>query len=313
LPPGLTEEDFRGILKLALLTECATDSYSAVIGASARRFDVPWLGRFNERVWAPDERTHLTPYKLFLLQLGFSEAELDRDIEETRQRQYVHFGGETPVHVTTFGMIQEYLTDSWHGLISELFREAAPEARHMVLRIKRRETLHTAWYRDMTALQIEANPAYVQYVASEVAGFHMPSMSLVPELHLQARSWQHVIGADFEGIFRDLLRLVQSTLNSVRLTGELVITLAAEKKIKLGPISSRQLAVALRRLGGPGYGIIGEAVLERAGLSYIFRRPNEGQDSAFEPYGGAHERIRGLVRSWVASHLPDPAPLALGV
>ena len=53
-------------------------------------------------------------------------------------------------------------------------------------------------------ISYSANPAYVQYVASEIAGFHMPSMSLVPELHTRARKWQHMIGANFEAIFRDL-------------------------------------------------------------------------------------------------------------
>jgi hypothetical protein len=68
-------------------------------------------------------------------------------------------------------MVQEYLTDNWHGLIASLLKEASPQAAYMATRIKRRETLHTAWYRDMTALQIEANPTYVTYVAEEVARF----------------------------------------------------------------------------------------------------------------------------------------------
>ncbi|HJN92141.1 MAG TPA: hypothetical protein QGF05_05375, partial [Dehalococcoidia bacterium] len=31
LPEGLSEDDFTGILKLAMLTECATDSYATAI------------------------------------------------------------------------------------------------------------------------------------------------------------------------------------------------------------------------------------------------------------------------------------------
>lgn len=50
LPDGMSLEDFVGILKLAMLTECATDSYSAVFQDGAERFDSPWLGRFNERI-----------------------------------------------------------------------------------------------------------------------------------------------------------------------------------------------------------------------------------------------------------------------
>ena len=42
LPEGLTEEDFVGILKLAMLTECATDSYAAVFQEGADKYDAPW-------------------------------------------------------------------------------------------------------------------------------------------------------------------------------------------------------------------------------------------------------------------------------
>jgi hypothetical protein len=313
LPAAMTEEDFIGILKLALLTESATDSYAAAINNCADRFDARWLRRFTDRVWSPDELTHYAPYKLILLSLGFEEAELDRDIKETSERQYVHHGGVTPVHMTTFGMIQEYLTDSWHGLISNLLRHSSPEAALMVRRIKRRETLHTVWYRDMTALQVEGNPHFVDDIADQVHQFHMPSMSLVPELHTQGVRWQQLMGADFERLFRDLFRFVQETLQNVRLTGRLVLRLAAAKNVNLGPISGRQLELALRRLGGPGYGLIGEAALQRVGLGYMFNCTDGERDGVFGRREGVHERVRGLVRSWIAERLPPPAQVTLGI
>ena len=141
LREGLSEDDLAGILKLALLTECATDSYARAIGERARRFGAGWLTRFNDNVWTPDELTHSDPYKLILMNLGFSEGELDREIKETQEREFVHYGGDTPVHVTTFGMVQEYLTDNWHGLIARLLKRASPQAAYMANRIKRRETL----------------------------------------------------------------------------------------------------------------------------------------------------------------------------
>jgi hypothetical protein len=299
----LDEDDLAGILHLALLTECATESYGAAIRERAKWFDAGWLARFNDDVWTPDELTHHAPYKYILLSMGFAEAELDRKIKETQDKQFTHYGGDTPVHVTTFGMVQEYLTDNWHGLIAKLLKEASPQAAYMATRIKRRETLHTAWYRDMTALQIEANPNYVQYVAQEVANFKMPGNSLVPELQAESMRWLPLMGANMERVFKDLLRLLNQTLGSVRLTGELVMTMAVEKGISLGPVSVKQMQVALNRLGGPGYGLIGEAALEAAGLEYIFKTERERQDSAFRLYDGVYERIRGLVRSWLAREL----------
>ena len=303
LPEGLSEEDFAGILKLALLTECATETYGDAFAERAERFDVPWLGRFNERVWVPDELTHHTPYKMILMSLGFSEEELDREIRHTQEIDYIHKGGDTPVHVTTFGFVQEYLTDNWHGLVAKLLRTASPEAAYMATRIKRRETLHTVWYRDMTAIQIEAEPRYMTLVAEGLLKFEMPANTLAPELQQNVARWMPLMGADFELISRDLVRLIYQTMSDTRMTGALLVEIAAEKNFDLGPISPRLIRAAANRLGGPGYGLLGEAVLERMGLSYLFRSKRERQDSAFALYDGAYERVRGMLRSWVAKQI----------
>ncbi len=312
LPEGLSEDDLAGILHLALLTECATESYATAIRERAHRFQAGWLARFNDNVWTPDELTHHAPYKYILLNMGFAEDDLDRRIRETQEREYVHYGGETPVHVTTFGMVQEYLTDNWHGLIANLLREASPQAAYMATRIKRRETLHTAWYRDMTSLQIEANPTYVTYVAEEVARFRMPGNSLVPELQSQSARWLPLMGADMERVFKDLLRLLHQTLGNVRHTGEFLMSLSAEKGVQLGPVPLRHIQTALNRLGGPGYGLIGEAALEMAGLDYIFNAKGERQDSAFQLYEGVYEKIRSLVRTWLAGEMASRMNLVTG-
>jgi len=312
LPAGLDEADFVGILKLAMLTESATESYEATICDCADRNDAPWLRRFITNVWSPDEATHFAPYKVFLMEMGFAEEELDREVRETREREYVHLGGAAPLHMTMFGMIQEYLTDNYHGLIAKALKPSAPEAAAMVTRIKRRETLHSVWYRDMTALLVEAEPHSIEMIVSEVGTFRMPGASLVPELQDQGARWQTLLGANSQQLFQDLFRYVQGTFQNVRQTGELVMRLASDKNIKLGPMPVRLLDSALRRLGGPGYGIIGEAALERSGLGYMFAKRPGPHDRAFAAYEGQYERIRGLVRSWVVSLLPEPDKIVLG-
>lgn len=303
LPDGLSETDFAGILKLALLTECATETYGDAFAERARRFDAPWLARFNDRVWVPDELTHHAPYKFILMSLGYDEAELDREIRHTQEIDYTHRGGDTPVHVTTFGIVQEYLTDNWHGLIADMLRSASPAAAYMATRIKRRETLHTVWYRDMTALQVESDPRFMKSVAEALLKFEMPGNALVPELQHSVRRWMPLMHADFERITRDMVRLVYETMSDTRSAGALLLEIAAERGIRLGPVSPAVIRTAIDRLGGPGYGLLGEALLERVGLSYLFKRDRERQDSAFVLYGGVYERVRGLLRSWVARQM----------
>ena len=45
LPEGLDADDLAGILHLALLTECATESYAAAIRERGRHFGAGWLVR----------------------------------------------------------------------------------------------------------------------------------------------------------------------------------------------------------------------------------------------------------------------------
>lgn len=303
LPEGLDESDFAGILRLAMLTECATETYGIAFAERAQWFDARWLARFNDNVWVPDELTHHTPYKYILMSLGFSEAELDRQIRQTQETEFHHRGGDTPVHVTTFGIVQEYLTDNWHGLIAALTKRHAPEAAWMATRVKRRETLHTVWYRDMTALQIEANPNLMRHVAEALMRFEMPGNTLVPDLQHNVTRWMPLMGADFDRITRDLVRFIYTTLADTRLTGKMLVHIAAEKGLDIGPLSPRLIRTALDRLGGPGYGLLGEALLERVGLARLFRHERGRQDNGFALYGGPFEHIRSLTRSWVARQM----------
>ena len=303
LPEGLTEDDFAGILKLALLTECATETYGDAFAERAKRYDARWLARFNDNVWVPDELTHHTPYKYILMSMGFAEGELDREIREVQETDFTHRGGDTPAHVATFGIVQEYLTDNWHGLIADLLKTASPEASYMATRIKRRETLHTMWYRDMVALQVEANPRLLPHVAEALLKFEMPGNTLVPHLQAQVTRWMPRMGADFDRITKDMVRLIHTTMADLNMTGRLLVQLAVERGFKIGPLSPRLIQTVVNRLGGPGYGLLGEALLERVGLAYIFAPRAGRQDSAFAPYTAGYERLRGLLRSWVASQI----------
>ena len=299
LPAGLSENDFVGILKLAMLTECATDIYVREISSRAREFKASWLERFNENVWKPDEYLHAEPFKRILLALGFSERELDLEIEETQAREFEHVGGDSPIHVTTFGMVQEYLTDHWHGLITRLLRPAMPAASAMTARIKQRETLHMLWYRDMTAMQVEANPDFVNEVADELNRFRLPGNSLIPDLQSQAERWLPPMGADFNRIVRDLVRLLHTCAGSPERLGRLAFDLASWKDVKIGLLRPRHFEWSLNRFGGWGYGLVGEAILERVGCSYLFR-PQHTADTG----EGMAERARAILRSWLAGQIP---------
>ena len=301
LPEGVSEEDFVGMMKLAMLTESATDSYAAVFVEGAQMYDAPWLARFNQDIWVPDEHTHYTPYKLMLQTLGYSEEELDREIRYARERPYNHPCGKSPVELTTFGTVQEYLTDHWHGLLAQLMREGAPYASRSARMIKRRETLHTVWYRDMTAVLVEENPENITLVAKTLATFQMPGTQLVPEYGAHSLEWMQKLNVDFGHIARELVRNFSDAAGSVRRTGMVLVDMAVARNYPIGPFPAKFVRAAMNRLGGPGYGILGEAILEKVGLPIPSR--TGGQDSALRLHSGVYEKIRARMRSFVAKRI----------
>lgn len=173
----------------------------------------------------------------------------------------------------------------------------------MATRVKRRETLHTLWYRDMTALQLEADPGLIEPVASALLKFEMPGNDILPELQSSVTRWLPLMGADFQRITRDLIRFVYEMMSNTRTAGRFVLEIARQNGRKLGPISAHQVQMALNRLGGPGYGLVGEALLESVGLDYMFKPQRGRQDSGFALYEQPYERLRGLVRTWVSNQM----------
>jgi hypothetical protein len=298
LPEGMSEDDFIGVIKLAMLTECATDTYASEITTRAHMFNAGWLERFNEDVWKPDEYMHAEPFKLILMGLGFNESELDAQMAQVQAETFEHTGGDSPVHVTTFGMIQEYLTDHFHGLIAKLLRTSLPEAAHMAYAVKQRETLHMVWYRTMTAMQVASQPELVSSIGEELVNFRLPGNSLIPDLQGHAERWLKLMGADFGQVARDMARLLYMTVESPKQLGRLIVDVGARKDVGFGSITPKHIKWALERPNGWGYGILGEAIMERMGLAFMFKKDQQDAKTNMEM------RLRNKLRTWLANRLP---------
>lgn len=301
LPEGMAEEDLVGMLKLAMLTESATDSYAAVFAEGARNYNAPWLTRFTENVWVPDEHSHYTPYKIMLQSLGYSEEELDQEVKDVQERSYEHCCGSTPVELTTYGIIQEYLTDNWHGLIGKLLKPAAPHAAHCANLVKRRETLHTVWYRGMTAVQVEENPEMIGMVADTMLSFQMPGTRLTPQYGSRALEWMHKVDTDFSRVAKDLVRNFGEVTGTVRRSGQMLMEMAVRRGYPIGPFPSPVVKRAMDRLGGFGYGLIGEAILDKVGLPLPSTQGK--QDRGMRFHLGVYEKVRAKARNFIGSKI----------
>ena len=71
-------------------------------------------------------------------------------------------------------MIQECITDYWYELQRGFF-PANSNTSKVISKVKGREALHTVQFRNLTALQLEADPALLTEVINATTTFQMPS------------------------------------------------------------------------------------------------------------------------------------------
>ncbi|MEO8457282.1 MAG: acyl-ACP desaturase [Chloroflexota bacterium] len=296
LVPGLANsipyEDFVKALRLALLTESATDTYSIQFQEVARQYGAGWLAAFNDKVWDPDEQTHRTPYFRTLVAMGLDPAELERDMRQAQERSFDRKAANDPAAICMFGTNQELLTDGYHGAVAFTLKPYAPLAAHGIFLVKKREKLHTEWYRKMTAIQIEHNPELLANAAYVTAHFEMPENQVAPQYAPYGGDYWQMMGMNKAQLVKDLVRVFHQLTGDVHKTGQFLIDVGAERGIKVKGISVRFLRTLLMQLRLTGF--IGEVVLQSQGLSYLFQKEEE------QTLKG---RVRALLRKVVAERV----------
>jgi hypothetical protein len=107
-----------------------------------------------------------------------------------------------------------------------------------------------------------------------------------------------VLGYDFKASTKELVRIVESCLADVGQLGRLLVHIAAERGEVLGSVSAKHIGMAFDRVGGRGYGLVGEALLESVGLDYLVDIPTTGGKDRQNA-----RRLRQLLRSWLAARI----------
>ena len=117
---------------LSALTECATKQYANEFARSGAKYEAPWLTSFTRNIWEPDEMGHHAPFQIILMQMGVPQDVVTSEVSRVQSMDYIHEAGDTPAHLTTFGMIQELMTRNWYTQTKKILRQASPEAARMV-------------------------------------------------------------------------------------------------------------------------------------------------------------------------------------
>ena len=172
----ISETELIETFRLSMITESLTEQYADTFIKGALDFKATWLSNYIENFWVPDELGHMDPFKNVLMDLGYNESELEQQIKDAKeQTDYLKSHGSdiSPIALTTYGMVQECITDFWYELQLEFF-PLESGTRKAISKIKGREALHTVQFRDLTSIQLENDPSLLLSILETITKFQMP-------------------------------------------------------------------------------------------------------------------------------------------
>ena len=154
-------------------------------------------------------------------------------------------------------------------------------------------------FRNLTAIQIEAEPELIDNVIHATLNFQKPANEIAPikDIESKTQEWIPRMNGEVIGLLKRIVSNLSIALDDKDKLGKLFTRYASHSErrfIKFIPNSF--LAQAIRRIR-PGYGIVGEIVLEQLGLI-----SNESQ----VPKNTIEEiefRIKTAIKRWVKHRL----------
>ena len=268
---GLTAEEVVDSFRLSLITESLTEQYSETYKLGAKMFDAQWLNDYVVGFWEPDENGHADPFKNILLDFGLDQKVIADQIDEakhTTDYKIHHEAGFSPIALTTYGMIQECITDYWYELQRNFFPKSS-NTNKVISKVKGREALHTVQFRDLTAFQLEADPSLLPEIIHSTINFSMPSnhIPVVQEIEAKTQEWLPKMDGDVTELLRRIIFHINGSLNDKTRLGQLLTEYASASENRfLALVPNHVLSSAISHLKG-GYGLVGEIILEQLGLS----------------------------------------------
>ena len=298
---GLETREIIDSFWLSLITESLTEQYSETFKKGAAHYGAMWLGSYIVRFWEPDEISHAYPFKKILLTLGMDESSIDKEIARAKQSTDYssnHKSGLHPIELTTYGMIQECITDYWYGLQRGLLAENSNSFR-VISKVKGREALHTLQFTNLTAIQLEAEPELIENVIQATLNFQMPANEIptVKDIELKTQSWIPKMNGEVIDLLKKIVGNLYNALEDTDKIGKLFTMYASYSErrfIKLIP--NRFVSYGIKNLR-QGYGIVGEIVLEQLGF-------NVGKSKSPNSLSEEIEfRIKTVIKRWAKHRL----------
>ena len=287
--------------RLSLVTESLTEEYSKTFLIGARKYGADWLENYISGFWEPDELGHADPFKKILLSMGINQKSIEDEIaeaKETTDYHKHHKSGIHPIELTTYGTIQECITDYWYELQRSYLPENSNTSR-VVSKVKGREALHTVQFRNLTAMQLDAEPELIDNVIQATLNFQMPGNEIRPVKHIESKtqSWIPRMNGEVMELLKRIIDNLRIALDDKEKLGKLFIQYASRSDLRLIRfVPNRLLAQAITKLR-LGYGIVGEIVLEQIGLVTEEERVPKNALEEIE------FRIKNVMKRWAKQRL----------
>ena len=297
----MSASDLVDTFKLSFITESLTEQYADTYLTGAKNHGAIWLSNYVTGFWAPDESGHADPFKNILVDFGIDKSELERQVQEAFDSvsyQEVHSSGYHPIELTTYGMIQECITDYWYELQRGFFPEESNTTK-ILSKVKGREALHTVQFRNLTAIQLESDPGLMKLIIHAISNFQMPSnhIPLVANIESKTQKWIPRMNGDITILLTRIIGNINAMLQDKAKLGELIVGYASLKEKRfLRYVPNVFVSKAIGNIRG-GHGLVGEIVLEHLGLE-----SSEGLSPMTFPELIEY-RFRTILKRWVSEKM----------
>ena len=210
--PGAVDHDILEALSFVTLVESNPEAPAQVLLAAADRGNAPWLRRFIQQTWLPEERMHHVPYREYLIRSGaYQVAEIDSEIDKVRARGFIYGQGYTPLQSATYGWLQELLTWHFYEAMGSYLRigdgrgsPGDPVLAKIVGDIAKQENFHRYVYLSGAKTVLKYAPHRKSEVINTVAEFLMPGHHMAPELQPKAPAWALKFNLSFRKLFHEI-------------------------------------------------------------------------------------------------------------